>query len=87
MLGELLPPPPGGARGWTLPQVVDRMRGAYCGTLAVELDHLYSSVCTCRASQMFCGEMIPQFGPCSSTCPRMSTCTFITSQQSRSSWY
>ena len=43
-LGQLLPPPPGGARGWTLPQVVERMRRAYCGTLAVELDHLYSSV-------------------------------------------
>jgi len=43
-LGSLLPAPPDGARGWTLPQVVERMRRAYCGTLAVELDHLYSSV-------------------------------------------
>jgi len=43
-LGSLLPVPPDGARGWTLPQVVERMRRAYCGTLAVELDHLYSSV-------------------------------------------
>ena len=43
-LGSLLPAPPVGARGWTLPQVVERMRRAYCGTLAVELDHLYSSV-------------------------------------------
>ena len=25
---------------WTLPQIVDRMRTAYCGTLAVELTHL-----------------------------------------------
>ena len=49
-LGELLPPAPGGAQGWTLPQVVDRMRSAYCGTLAVELDHLYSSVCNCHAA-------------------------------------
>ena len=43
-LGSLLPAPPDGARGWTLPQVVERMRRSYCGTLAAEIDHLYSSV-------------------------------------------
>ena len=52
-LGELLPAPLDGAAGWTLPQVVERMRRSYCGTLAVELDHLYSSVRSrCRATSI-----------------------------------
>ncbi|KAK9810028.1 hypothetical protein WJX72_003602 [[Myrmecia] bisecta] len=31
---------PGNQEFWTLPEVIERMRDAYCGTLSVELDHL-----------------------------------------------
>lgn len=44
MLDGLMPQPPHAAAGWTLPEIIHRLRSAYCGTLAVEFDHVYSLV-------------------------------------------
>ena len=33
---------PADQKHWTLPEIVERMRAAYCDTLAVEFDHLPS---------------------------------------------
>ncbi|CAL5220687.1 g2736 [Coccomyxa viridis] len=41
--GALAAGDPGGQQHWSLPDVVDRMHAAYCGTLTAELDHLAST--------------------------------------------
>ena len=33
---------PAGQKWWTLPEVVERMRASYCGSLTAEFDHLPS---------------------------------------------
>ena len=40
--GALAAGDPGGQQHWTLPDAVNRMHAAYCGTLTAEIDHLAS---------------------------------------------
>ena len=40
--GALAAGDPGGQQRWCLPDAVDRMYAAYCGTLTAEIDHLAS---------------------------------------------
>ncbi len=34
---------PGAERWWTLPEIVERLQQTYCGTLAAEFDHVFTS--------------------------------------------
>ena len=34
---------PSSARWWTLPEIVERLQQTYCGTLAAEFEHVFTS--------------------------------------------
>ena len=48
----LLPRKSSDQQWWTLPEIVERLRSSYCGTLAVELDHVFKRCIACQIANL-----------------------------------